>query len=105
MSAADVSLVLSAVAGTLTAVGGVITGVVLLVRELHKTRTAISDVHAELVENTKQTADIHTIVNQQRTDMEERAVVQAARIDGLIDTVRDAGLVVPEPPTPRSAKG
>jgi uncharacterized Ntn-hydrolase superfamily protein len=77
MSGTDIAVVVTAVGTAVTAVGGLVLAVGVLVPILRNTRKAVAT-----------TAEVHTMVNQQRTDMLRYQVA-------LVDALRSAGIDVP----------
>jgi hypothetical protein len=77
MPPSTLASVITAIAVCITAVGGVIAALTLFIPILRNTRTLRNEV-----------AEVHTIVNQQRTDLQNwnRALVRA---------LKDAGITVP----------
>jgi len=86
---AEFAVVITAVATAITAVGGLVLAVSVLIPTLRATRQAVANV-----------AEVHTMVNQQRTDM-------LRYNEDLVNALNSAGVAVPtdrslrrQPPKP-----
>jgi uncharacterized protein YoxC len=74
---AEFAVVTTAIATAITAVGGLVLAVSVLIPTLRATRQAVANV-----------AEVHTMVNQQRTDM-------LRYNEDLVSALRAAGVAVP----------
>lgn len=74
---AEFAVVITAVATAITAVGGLVLAVSVLIPTLRATRQAVANV-----------AEVHTMVNQQRTDM-------LRYNEDLVNALNSAGVAVP----------
>lgn len=83
----SVAGLITAIATALIAVGGVITSITVLVPILRGTRA-----------NTKQIVEIHTMVNQQRTDMSRYQ-------ERLIEALVAGGVAIPPDSSLRNSTG
>lgn len=92
MTGAGAAAIIAAAATVITALGGLALALAVLLPSLRKNRDAVAAVHSEVRE-------VHTIVNQQRSDaMAYQAALVAALTAAGVPVPTDVSLA-PHPPT------